>query len=143
GLAFAGDHFGDVPLVEHHAADQLDVVVAHAEEATPAFATDSERFNQQGVQRFARGEALAELSGWSPQLFMCHALALGLKRIDRIDLRLEPTEDARIGRAKQGGDAAFKPAKNAVEEASDNFPNTFQNFHRLLYTLEMAWAVRQ
>ena len=35
-LAFAGDHFGDRAAVQHHAADQLHVVVPHADERRPA-----------------------------------------------------------------------------------------------------------
>ena len=33
GLAFAGLHLGDGAAMQHHAADELDVVVAHAEHA--------------------------------------------------------------------------------------------------------------
>ena len=37
-LAFAGLHLGDLALVKHHAADELDVVVAHAVDAATGLA---------------------------------------------------------------------------------------------------------
>jgi hypothetical protein len=39
GLALAGAHLGDLALVQHHAADQLHVEVAHAEHARAASRT--------------------------------------------------------------------------------------------------------
>ena len=51
-LAFAGLHFGDLALVQHHAADQLHVEVAHVEHAAPGFADHGEGFHQKLVQRF-------------------------------------------------------------------------------------------
>ena len=53
-LAFAGLHFGDLALVQDHAADQLHVEMALAERAPAGLAHDRERFRQQIVQRFAR-----------------------------------------------------------------------------------------
>jgi hypothetical protein len=47
--------------VQHHAADQLHVVMAHAEHAARGFAADGEGFGQQLVERFAVGDALLEL----------------------------------------------------------------------------------
>ncbi len=49
-LAFAGLHFGDLALVQHHAADHLDVEVAHADDATAGFAHDGEGFGQEVVE---------------------------------------------------------------------------------------------
>ncbi len=50
GLAFAGLHFGDLALVQHHAADQLHVEVAHVEHAPSGFAHHREGFVQNLVQ---------------------------------------------------------------------------------------------
>ncbi|KAG1250200.1 hypothetical protein G6F68_012927 [Rhizopus microsporus] len=61
GLAFTGAHFCDLAQVKHHAADQLHVVVAHAQHAAARFAADRERFRQHLVQGFAAGDALLEL----------------------------------------------------------------------------------
>ena len=52
-LAFAGLHLGDAPLVEHDAADQLDVEVAHPEGAFRRLADHRERLRQQIVERLA------------------------------------------------------------------------------------------
>ena len=52
-LALAGLHLGDRPVVEHHAADHLHVVVAHAERALAGLAAEREGLVQQVVQRLA------------------------------------------------------------------------------------------
>jgi hypothetical protein len=65
-LAFAGAHFGDLAQVQHHAADQLHVVMAHAEHAARGFAADGEGFGQDLVERFAVGDALLESRASSP-----------------------------------------------------------------------------
>ena len=56
-LAFAGLHFGDFALVQHHAADQLHVEMAHIEHAAPGFADHGEGFDQQVVERCALRDA--------------------------------------------------------------------------------------
>ena len=53
-LALAGFHLGDRPVVEHHAADQLDVVVALAGGAARGLAAERERLRQQVVERRRR-----------------------------------------------------------------------------------------
>ena len=62
-LALAGAHFGDLALVQHHAADQLHVEMPQAERAARGLADDGERLGQQVVERLAGGELLAELDG--------------------------------------------------------------------------------
>ena len=44
-LAFTGLHFGDLALVQHHAADQLDVEMAHVEHAAAGFADHGKGFD--------------------------------------------------------------------------------------------------
>jgi hypothetical protein len=56
-LAFAGAHFGDLAVVQRHAADQLDVEVAHLQRALAGLAHDGERLGQQRVERLAVGDA--------------------------------------------------------------------------------------
>ena len=51
GFAFAGLHFGDLAGVEDHAADHLDVEVAHADGARAGFADDGEGFGKDVVER--------------------------------------------------------------------------------------------
>ena len=50
GLAFAGLHLGDLALVEDHAADELDVEVAHADGALAGLADDGEGLGEDGVE---------------------------------------------------------------------------------------------
>ena len=50
GLAFAGLHLGDFALVEDHAANHLDIEVAHADNAAAGFADDSEGFGEEFVE---------------------------------------------------------------------------------------------
>ena len=47
-FAFAGFHFGDFAAVQHHAADQLHVEVAHVERAAAGFTNERERGNEAG-----------------------------------------------------------------------------------------------
>jgi len=49
-LAFAGLHLGDLAGVEDHAADHLDVEVAHTDDAAAGFADDGEGFGEKIVE---------------------------------------------------------------------------------------------
>ncbi len=69
-LAFAGLHLGDFALVEHLAAHDLDVEVAHPERALPRLAADRERLGQHVVERLALRQALLELDRLRAQLFV-------------------------------------------------------------------------
>ena len=67
-LAFAGAHFRDAALMQHHATDQLLVKMPQTEHALAGFPYHSEGFRQQVVERFASGEARAKFGGLGPQL---------------------------------------------------------------------------
>ena len=62
-FAFAGAHLGDRSLVQDHPADELHVVVAHAQDALAPLATDGERLVEDVVERRAVVELLFELGG--------------------------------------------------------------------------------
>ena len=81
-LAFAGLHLGDRPVVQDHAADQLDVEVPHVEHAAAGFADDGKGLDEEIVERGAVGDALAELDGLRPELFVGEGLDAGLERVD-------------------------------------------------------------
>ena len=49
-LAFAGAHFGNSPRMQHHATDQLHVVVTQAEYATRGFAANCKRFGKDLIE---------------------------------------------------------------------------------------------
>ena len=79
GLAFAGLHFGDLALVQHHAADQLHVKMPHLQYPAAGLAHHGEGLGQNLVQHHfffrdaffgvvdafqAGGDAGAELQGF-------------------------------------------------------------------------------
>ena len=68
GLAFTGLHFGDFAVVQHHAADQLNVEMAHVEDAAAGFADHREGFDQKVVERCALGDSLFEFNSFSGQV---------------------------------------------------------------------------
>ena len=55
-LSFAGFHLGDLALVQHHAADQLHVEMAHGQRAAAGFAHQGKRRNERRLERV--GQAL-------------------------------------------------------------------------------------
>jgi hypothetical protein len=57
-LAFAGLHLGDLALVQHHAADQLHVEVAHLHRAPAGLAHHRKGLGQNLVQRLPLGRLL-------------------------------------------------------------------------------------
>src|SRR3954451_4421351 len=84
-LALAGLHLGDRAGVEHHAADHLDVEVAHAEGAPRRLAHDREGLGEQAVEGLAVAGALAQAVGLLAQLRVVEQLELGLPGVDAVD----------------------------------------------------------
>src|ERR1700730_2328762 len=66
GLAFAGAHLSDRPLMQHHAADKLDIEMALAEDAARRLAPRGKRRNQDVVKRLALDKSGSELLGSGP-----------------------------------------------------------------------------
>ncbi len=87
GLAFAGLHLGDAPLMQHHAADQLDVEMALADGALGALAHGGEGFGDQIIEIGAVLHAFAEAFGARAQLLVGERYDLRLERIDLLDDR--------------------------------------------------------
>ena len=81
-LAFTGAHFGNLAVMQHHAAHQLHVEMAHAEFALASFANHCKGFRQQVIKRFAIGVALTEFIRLGTQLLIAKSLQRRLKRID-------------------------------------------------------------
>ena len=86
-LAFAGLHLGDPALVQHHAADELDVEMALAERALAGLAHGGESRHQDVVERRALGQLLLELLGPRPQRLVGELLQLFFQRVDGVDPR--------------------------------------------------------
>ena len=84
-LAFAGTHFRNLALMQHHPAEHLDVVMALAECALGAFADGREGFDQHVVQSFAVREALFEIFGARTQLVVGQFFDVRFQRIDLAD----------------------------------------------------------
>ena len=92
GLALAGAHLGDRAVVQHHAADQLDVEVALAERALAGLAGEREGLVQEVVERLAGVVALAQRRVARAQLLVALKLQLGLEVVDAHDVALEDLE---------------------------------------------------
>ena len=82
GLSLTGLHLGDLAGVEHDAAHELHVEVAHVEDALRGLPDVGERFRNQVFKLLAVRDALPELVGLRPELLILHLLELGLKGVD-------------------------------------------------------------
>ena len=100
GLAFAGLHLGDAALVQHHAADELDVEMALAERALGRLAHGREGLDQDVVEALAGRELGPEALGPGAQLVVGKALHLGLDRVDGLDPGPIALDPAVVGRAE-------------------------------------------
>ena len=100
-LAFAGLHLGDVALVQHHAADQLDVEMALAEGALGRLAHGGEGRHQEVVERLAVGELLAEFGGAGLQRLVGQRGEFGLQRVDGVDAGLISLDPPVVGGAEK------------------------------------------
>ena len=83
GLALAGLHLCDLPVVQRHRADQLHVEMAHPHRALARLAHDREALRQQRVERLAVGRALAQHVHPLAQLGVRVVFELGLERVDQ------------------------------------------------------------
>ncbi len=101
GLAFAGLHLGDLALMQHHAAHQLDVEMALAEGALGGLAHGRERLDQQVVEGLAGGQPLAKAIGARPEVGIRQPLQLRLESVDGVDRLLQGLDDAVVGGAEQ------------------------------------------
>jgi hypothetical protein len=66
-LALAGAHFGNLALMQRHAADHLHIEMAHAEHPLAGFAHHRKGLGQQGVEAFALLHARLEFVGLGAQ----------------------------------------------------------------------------
>ncbi|MCY1449880.1 hypothetical protein D9M71_666500 [compost metagenome] len=88
GLAFTGAHFCDSAFVQGHAADQLDIEVAHAHDPLAGLTRDGEGLWQQLIEGLAFGQTLFELCGLGTQLFVReghHLLFEGIDGLHRLE----------------------------------------------------------
>ena len=100
-LALAGSHLGDFALMQHHAADKLDVEVAHSENALGSLAHYGERFGQDVVDVLAAIETLAELEAHNGEFGVRLALEVAFEVVDFVNDASEFFERALVRAAKQ------------------------------------------
>ena len=106
-LALAGAHLGDAAVVQHHAADQLDVEGPHAEHAARRLANRGEGRDQQIVERGAVGDVRAELVGAGGKLGIGQRPHLVFHGVDGLDPGPGRLDAAIVGRAENlAGDDA-------------------------------------
>ena len=84
-LALAGLHLRDHAAVQHDAADELHVEVAHVEHAPACLAHDGKGLGQQLVQRLPGGDALPQLDGLESQLLIGEPEQRGLDSVDLLN----------------------------------------------------------
>ena len=119
-LAFPRAHFRDAALVQHHAADELDVEVAHAERALGRLPHHGEGFFEQLVDGLAGGEPLAELRGLGLQLRVAERRHLRLQGVDRRHAIAHHFDLAVVG----GAEKLSEQRQHRISElpAGDAFP---------------------
>ena len=103
-LALAGLHLGDPAAVQHDAADELDVEMAHVEHAPAGLANDGEGLGQQVLERRAVREPLPELGGPGAELLVGKPLNLGFFGVDLGHERTNPLQLAIVRGADDFGE---------------------------------------
>ena len=96
-LALASLHLGDVPVVQGHATDQLDVVMAQADRPPGHFAGQREDLRQELVQVRALPRVCAQLRSEGPQLLDAPGLHRVRQGVDVLNLRAVLPEGAVVG----------------------------------------------
>ena len=115
GFALTGAHFSDLALVEDHAADQLDVEMAHVDDALAGLADEGEGLGEDFVERGLFGgddlffvsqafelglDAGFEILGFGAKLFIGELLQLRLEGADGLDAREQALHGAIIAGAE-------------------------------------------
>ena len=119
GFALTSAHFGDLALVQHHAADELDVEVAHVDDALPGFADDGEGLREDLVEgSFFGGDDLVfvgqtlefgldagfEVHCLSAKLFIGKLLQFRFEGADDLDVREQALHGAFVAGTEDLGE---------------------------------------
>src|SRR5207245_9849166 len=96
-FAHARAHRGDMSLVEHKTAHELDVEHALLEGSLPGLADHRKRLGENVIERLALGEPVAEARGALGELGVGALLPLGFKLVDARDDLAEPTQLRLVG----------------------------------------------
>ena len=92
GLAFTGLHFGDFALVQHDAADDLDVEGAHPQDADRGFPGCGKGLGQKVIQGLVRLQALLEEGGLGLELGVGQGPVFRLQSGDAVHQRRHPLQ---------------------------------------------------
>ena len=114
-FALARAHFGNLALVQGHAADQLHVKVAHLHHALGGFAHHGESFRQKLIQRFALAQPLFELLRFGADLLVGQLLELRLQRVDAHHRLAVLLEQAIVTAAKELGQKSKRHTRRKSE----------------------------
>ena len=123
-LAFAGAHFCNLAVIEHHAADELNVKVPHAEHAAACFAHNGKCLGQQVLQIFALGESVTKFRGFCSKLIVAELLHGGFKLIDFYTALAVLLDETVIAAAENLGKKGVKHrsfTKNAPQKTTLHF----------------------
>ena len=82
GLTFTRLHFGDLVVIEYHAAHQLDIEMAHAKHPLGSFTHCGKRFWQELIQGFTLFNTSAEFDRLGLQIRIAQRLESRLHGID-------------------------------------------------------------
>ena len=107
GLALAGFHFGDAPLMQDHAADKLHVEVALADSPFGGLAHDGEDLRQDFEHRlfallaiFDRADVRLPFDDFGAQLVVAQRRDLGFEPVDLVHVGTETFDFAFVLRAE-------------------------------------------
>ena len=112
GLSLAGAHLRDATLVQHDAAEQLDVEMPHAQCPARRLAHQREDLRQQGVHRLPLGEASPALVGAFAQLCVVRVLQCGFHLVDLQHRPPVTLEEPLVAAAEKSADECVKHAGN-------------------------------
>ena len=110
-FAFAGLHFGDLALVQNHAADELHVEMPHVQHPPSAFTHDGERLRENFIEHLLlcssallsiadsfddSGDPRLELLSLRPKRVVGELLHLRLERVDSLNARQQALHHALV-----------------------------------------------
>jgi hypothetical protein len=119
GFALTGTHFGDLALVEDHAADELDIEVAHVDDALAGLADEGEGLGEEFVEDVFFGgddlvfvgeaieacrDTVSEFLGLGAKFFVGKLLQFRLEGADGLDAREQALDGAVVAGAKDLGE---------------------------------------
>ena len=96
-LTLTRHHFGDCTTVQHHAPNQLHVIMTHTQKSLTGFSTCSKRLKQYVIFGFACLETFTKAHRLLFQLLIGHRRKLGLQTVDRINSILQAFYKSCVG----------------------------------------------